>query len=237
MVFNLLLVIHITSGSVALLMAVIALVTAKGRRHHVLAGRIYASAMTVIFLTAVPLAVLGSNVFLLLIAVFSFYLVFAGWRFARNRRGSPQRLDWSAAATMGVTGLAMWGYGITLAGDSNEHWVTMLLLGAIAVALSLNDTRYYFRLTITSGQRPSGTKRISRHLTNMLAGTISTVTAVFVVNVDTDPAWLAWILPTVAITPLIIWWNVRIRRKTGRPLPRHTHGKSPTHASTLSERS
>ena len=159
MVFNLLLVIHITSGSVALLMAVIALVTAKGRRHHVLAGRIYASAMTVIFLTAVPLAIFGSNVFLLLIAVFSFYLVFAGWRFARNRRGIPRPVDWSAAATMGVTGLAMWGYGITLAGDSNEQWVTMLLLGGIAVALGLNDTRYYFRLT--RGQRLSGTKRIS----------------------------------------------------------------------------
>ena len=43
--------------------------------------------MTVIFMTALPLAILGSNVFLALIALFSFYLVFAGWRFARNRHG------------------------------------------------------------------------------------------------------------------------------------------------------
>ena len=41
-------------------------------------GRVYAIAMTVIVLTALPLAVLGASVFLLLIAVFSFYLVFAG---------------------------------------------------------------------------------------------------------------------------------------------------------------
>ena len=189
-------------------MAVVALVTAKGGRYHVLAGRVYATAMTVIVLTALPLAVLGASVLLLLIAVFSFYLVFAGWRFARNRRGRPQPVDWSAIAIMGATGLAMWGYGIVLAGGGNELWVTMLIFGGIAVALSLVDAGYHFRLT--REQRPSGSRRIQRHLTNMLAGTIATVTAVLVVNVDTNPTWLAWILPTVVITPLIVWWNARI---------------------------
>ena len=189
-------------------MAVVALVTAKGGRYHVLAGRVYATAMTVIFLTALPLAILGASVLLLLIAVFSFYLVFAGWRFASNRRGRPQLVDWSAIAIMGATGLAMWGYGIFLAGDGSEQWVTMLIFGGIAVALSLVDARYYFRLA--REQRPSNSRRIQRHLTNMLAGTIATVTAVLVVNVDTNPAWLAWILPTVVITPLIVWWNARI---------------------------
>ncbi len=71
-------------------MAMIALVTAKGGCHHVLAGRVYASAMTVIFLTALPLTILGSSVFLLLITVFSFYLVFADWRFVRKQMGGPE---------------------------------------------------------------------------------------------------------------------------------------------------
>ena len=89
-----LLVIHITAGSIALLTAFVALVTAKGGVIHVRAGRVYAIGMTVIFLTAVPLAALGANVFLLLIAFFSFYLVFAGWRFARNRsRRATRGLD------------------------------------------------------------------------------------------------------------------------------------------------
>ena len=88
---QILLVLHIAAGSIALLAAVLALVTAKGGTNHVRVGRVYALGMTVIFLTALPLAMLGANIFLLLIAVFSFYLVFAGWRFARNRRGRPQR--------------------------------------------------------------------------------------------------------------------------------------------------
>ena len=75
MVGAILLLVHIAAGSIALLTAVVAIVTAKGGRYHVLVGRIYAIAMTVIFITALPLTILGSSVFLLLIAVFSFYLV------------------------------------------------------------------------------------------------------------------------------------------------------------------
>ena len=55
-----LLAIHISAGSVALATAGVALVTAKGGRWHVLAGRVYAGAMTVVFLTAIPLAFFGA---------------------------------------------------------------------------------------------------------------------------------------------------------------------------------
>ena len=196
MVGAILLLVHIAAGSIALLTAVVAVITAKGRRYHVLAGRIYAIAMTVIFLTALPLAILGSSVFLLFIAVFSFYLVFAGWRFARNRRGLPQPFDWRATGIMGITGLTMWGYGVVLGNVGDGQWVTMLIFGAIAVALSLVDSAYYFGLS--RGKSRAGARRVQRHLTNMLAGTIATVTAVAVVNVDLDPVWLPWIYPPLS---------------------------------------
>ena len=51
-----LLFLHIAAGSIALLAALVALVAAKGRRYHILLGRVYAIAMTVIFLTSLPLA-------------------------------------------------------------------------------------------------------------------------------------------------------------------------------------
>ena len=211
MIAQVLLILHIAAGSIALLSAVLALVTAKGGANHVKTGQVYALGMTVIFLTAVPLAMLGTNIFLLLIAVFSFYLVFAGWRFARNRRGRPQPVDWAAVVILGLTGLGMWGYGAVLGMQEDAQWVTMVIFGAIAVALALADTHFHHRLA--QGQSRAGKQRIQRHLTNMLAGTIATVTAVMVVNVDLNPVWIPWILPTVVITPLIIWWN---RRVSGR---------------------
>jgi len=207
-----LLTVHIVAGSVALLTAAIALVTQKGGTRHVRAGRIYAAAMTLIFVTAVPLAILGSSVFLLLIAVFSFYLVFAGWRFARNYTGSPHIVDWAAIAAIVLAGLGMLGYSAILSRGGGSQWVTMALFGGIALALGVTDARFH------RAAAARGARRIARHLTNMMAGTIATVTAVLVVNVDTNPVWLGWILPTLLITPLIVWWNFRVARQ-GRNRP------------------
>lgn len=204
-----LLAIHVAAGSAALATAAVALSTAKGGVHHIRAGRVYAAAMAVVCATALPLAVLGSDVVLLLVAVFSFYLVFAGWRFARNASGRARFVDWAAAALMGLTGLGMWGYGAALCLRGDAQWVTMAVFGFIALALAAVDARYH------RSPRGSGRQRIARHLTNMLAGTIATVTAVVVVNVDTNPVWLAWILPTILITPLIVWWNRRVKRGAG----------------------
>ena len=91
----------------------------------------------------------------------------------------------------------------------------MLVFGAIAAALSSVDGRYYWGLS--RGNARTGAKRIQRHLTNMLAGTIATVTAVLVVNVQMDPVWLPWISPTLIITPLIVWWNLRVKSGSARP--------------------
>ena len=209
-----LLAVHIACGSVALLAAAVALATAKGRRNHILSGRVYALGMAGVFATAVPLALLGADIFLLFIAFFSFYMVFAGWRFARNRRGLAQPLDWTAVTIMALTGLGMWVYGgvIGMAGDS--QWVTLALFGFIALGLAGADALFHRR----TGPAPYH-RRISRHLTNMMAGTIATVTAVLVVNVATNPVWLAWVLPTLVMTPLIVWWNVRVAREAARRSP------------------
>ena len=208
MIALIILVIHIAAGSVALLTAFVALVTAKGGVIHIRAGRVYAICMTLIFLTAIPLAILGASIFLLLIAVFSFYLVFAGWRFARNRSRRPQPVDWIAAAIMGLTGVGMWGYAAVLALSGAGNWVTLVAFGFIAVALSVADG-LFFNQGRPGKRRPAPHLRIQRHLTNMMAGTISTITAVMVVNVSMNPVWVPWLLPTIVITPLIIWWNVR----------------------------
>ena len=210
MAYAVLLIAHIAAGSVALLAAAIALCTAKGGTNHVRAGRVYAIAMTAVFVTAVPLAMLGASIFLLLIAVFSFYLVFAGWRFARNYRGRPHPVDWAAVGIMGLTGLGMWGYALKLARGGDSQWITLVIFGFIALALSIADAVFYLRAPAARAQR------IARHLTNMMGGTIATVTAVLVVNVSASPEWITWILPTIVMTPLIVWWNIRIARDAKR---------------------
>ncbi len=214
MILSTLLTVHIVAGSVSLLMALAALIATKGKRIHIISGRIYASAMTLVFFTSLPLSIYEGNVFLLLIALFSFYLVFAGWRFARNRRGHPHWVDWTAMFLMGFTGLGMWIYSIIMLTRGEDQWVTMLVFGCISMGLTLADGRFYLRSA--KGRSPVQWQRIQRHLTGMMAGTIATVTAVMVVNVDLGPVWLPWLLSTIVISPLIVWWNVRIALKARR---------------------
>ena len=46
----------------------------------------------------------------------------------------------------------------------------------------------------------------------MMGGTIAVVTAVLVVNVNIEPQWIFWILPTLLITPIIAWWNWKVMK-------------------------
>ena len=105
---QILLPIHILAGIFALISAALAVSSEKGKRLHVLSGRTYFWGMATIFLTAIPMSIISSNIFLFLIAIFSFYLAFAGMRFARNRKGVATILDWIAICLMIFSGIGMW---------------------------------------------------------------------------------------------------------------------------------
>ena len=196
-----LLFIHILAGSISLVAAAFAVVSSKGKKAHILAGRTYFWGMAVIFLTAIPMSIASSNVFLFLIAIFSFYLAYAGMRFARNRTGTANFFDWVAIGLMVLSGMAMWVLAILYFLNSNSQHITLTVFGFIAISLGYSDFKTYrYKSAI-------GKQRIARHLTNMLAGTIAVITAVLVTNVNIEPVFILWILPTILITPLIFWWN------------------------------
>ena len=67
------------AGTIALLAAAFAICSEKGKKIHINAGRTYYWGMAGIFLTALPMSIITSNVFLFLIAFFSFYLAFLFW--------------------------------------------------------------------------------------------------------------------------------------------------------------
>lgn len=203
---ELILISHIGAGVAALIAALLALFTAKGARGHVLAGRLYFYAMVIIFVTALVMAVINGRVMLFFIALFSFYLAYAGWRFAKNRKGFATLSDWIAAGVILLVGVGMWGLGFWYFAMGDGQFVTMGVFGAIALGLGVQGLRTH-RQQIATGKR-----RIALHLSHMMAGTIAVITATLVVNVDQEPVWLWWILPTIIITPAIIWWARKVQR-------------------------
>ena len=199
-----LLVAHIFAGCISLIAAVFAVVSSKGKQAHILAGRTYFWGMAVIFLTAIPMSISSSNVFSFLIAIFSFYLAYAGMRFARNRTGTANLFDWVAVGLMVFSSLAMWFLALVYFMNNNSQYITLTVFGFIAISLGYMDFRSY------RNKSAIGKQRIARHLTNMLAGTIAVITAVLVTNLSIEPVFILWILPTIIISPLIFWWNRKI---------------------------
>lgn len=201
---EILLLIHIASGSIALFSSALAISTEKGKKFHVLSGKSYFWAMVLIFLTAIPMSIINSNVFLFLIAIFSFYLAFSGMRFARNRSGVPTRVDLIAVNFMFLSGAGMWILAIIFFINNDSQFITLIVFGFLALSLGYGDFRTF------KNETAKGKERIAKHLTNMMGGTIAVVTAVLVVNPPTDPEWVWWILPTFLITPLIFRWNKKV---------------------------
>src|SRR5262245_44924735 len=207
--YPLLLSCHIAGGTTALLSAAVALTTAKGDRAHVYSGRAFVIAMSVVFLTAVPMTLIRPNLLLLLVAVFSFYLALSGWLRARNRSGVPVPLEWMAAIAMVVAAVAMGIQGIELVRGGDHMGIVLLAFGGIGAALAASD------LWLLRAQAYRGTTRIAWHLARMLGATIAALTAFAVVNIRVEPAFAVWLTPTVILTPLIFYWTARVQRSPG----------------------
>src|ERR1700759_1047116 len=94
------LVVHIAAGFGSFVLAPVALATAKGGKQHKRWGMVYLWCMGVVAATALPMALYRPVLFLALVAVFSFYLAFSGYRVtrlkARARGGSAEPIDWIA---------------------------------------------------------------------------------------------------------------------------------------------
>jgi len=203
---QILLPIHILAGTIALLSAIMAILCEKGKKLHVLSGRTYYWCMVTIFLTAIPMSIITSNIFLLLIAFFSFYLAFAGIRFARNRKGIATTSDWIAVGLMILSGVGMWTLAATLFMNNNSMYIPLLVFGGFAIVLGYGDFKSHKNKTAI------GKERIGRHLQNMIGGTIAVITAVLVVNVTIEPVWVWWVLPTVLIVPVIFWYRIKLMK-------------------------
>ena len=134
-----LLPIHILSGALALVSAAVALYSAKVKRAHILSGRIYFWSMVAIFLTAIPMSIASSNIFLFLIAIFSFYLTISGMRFARNRNGVPTRSDWLAVFSMMLSGIGMWILAAFYLANENSQPILLIVFGFLAISIGYAD--------------------------------------------------------------------------------------------------
>ena len=186
---NFILYAHIAAGFTALAVGPFAMFSAKGGWLHRRAGIVYVWAMVAVVVSAVFLAVYRPNLFLLGIAVLSFYLTFVGYRALFHKRLHKgigvTWLDWTVS---GVT--LLFGLGLVIYGIIKGFSLLPIVFGVLTAVLVSREFRKY------AGHVEKG-EWFFTHIIGMLAAYIATFTAFAVTNVDFLPETLVWLAPTV----------------------------------------
>ena len=195
--------VHILAGFVALGAGLGAFLTEKGGLRHRRLGMGYVYSMAVVSGTALvllPLDPTFARQFLALVAIFSFYFAFSGYRvLSRKRPGDdPARVDWAAVTLLGASSVGLLAMGALRSLDGSGFAVVLLVFGAIGTIFAGNDGRD-LRSGLERGQWVAG------HVTRMGAGYIATVTAFSSVNFLFLPQVLRWLWPTLLGTPLLFY--------------------------------
>lgn len=208
LILRILMGLHIAAGFTALVVAPVAMVVQKGGNAHRLWGKLFFYAMAVVAVTAIVVGIARVNIFLALVAVFSFHMIASGYRalyLKRLHEGQRLgRLDYiiqgSAAVVNG--GLFIWGFIKMVMGHRDSGTIIFLAFGTIGLFMVfLNIQRFYKR---------SHDKRewLYAHMSGFLGGYIATVSAFSAVNLDMiKPVWLQWLWPTLLGAPLIALWT------------------------------
>ncbi|MDA2975266.1 MAG: hypothetical protein O2926_01275 [Actinomycetota bacterium] len=205
---DLILLIHVVFGVTALISAFIAAANKKGAKNHRKVGRVFFWSMLGVGVTAIPVTFINPNPFLFFIAIFSFYMAFIGYRLGKPRY-QPASLDQVAPVIMVITVLGMYWHGYQMITNSDGLGWALIAFGTIGLVNAIEDI-------VELGRNSSHSRKVIVHLSRMLGGTIATITAVLVQQisplVESDTAQLLiWLGPTVVITPLIVWWNIKVR--------------------------
>ncbi|WP_396613416.1 DUF2306 domain-containing protein (plasmid) [Haloferax sp. S1W] len=205
--------IHIIAGFVALFAGIGAIVTTKGGLRHRRAGRVYVGGMAVVALTSLLLFVFDptpSRTFLALVAVFSYYFVFSGYRVLSRKRPTdrPETADWVAVGLLTGAGVGLLAMGGLLFQSGDRFAAVMLVFGAVGTGFGLKDIRAFRR------SRADSREWFYEHIGRMGAGYIATVTAFSSVNFDFLPPVAAWLWPTVVGSPLIYLTIRKYKRRS-----------------------
>jgi len=214
---------HIAAGTVALFVAPGAMLTVKGGLAHRRWGKVYFWAMALVAASAVVLGLWRPNIFLTLLALFSFYMAFSGYRSLFRKRPAqgrgPRGIDWAAAFVTVAASVALVVLGLVRPGPVG---IVPVVFGALGIVLAGLDVLKFVR--------PPEDRHAwwFAHMTGMLGSYIATVSAFSVVNFTFLPTTVRWLWPTVIGTPLITLWVIyyktSFRRRAGLPVEVATSG-------------
>ncbi|RYD51021.1 MAG: hypothetical protein EOP52_11490 [Sphingobacteriales bacterium] len=202
LLFKILLGIHITGGAVSLIAGLVVVLLPKGTRLHRRWGRTFFWSLLVASVVALPICYLHPSVFLALISIFTLYMLLTGVRALQlGRQQKPLVMDWTLTIAIALFGIGFIGLGGRSVSNGDSFGTVLMVFGGIGLLFARQDwTRFKGRATIKNSF-------LTTHLQRLTGSYIASVTAFLVVNNKVLPGFVAWLLPTVLLTPLIFKWS------------------------------
>lgn len=210
-IFKILLAVHIVSGSIGFIVAPIALIVKKGSENHRRWGKVFFWCMTLVAFTALTMAPMHNNLFLTLVAVFSFYLAFSGYRAIYRKdfykTHTTAGIDWFFAIINSLFSLSLLIFGVMKLPDA--FGIISIVFGFIGCSLGLRDIISFIKPS------PDKQKWFFNHMVGMIASYIAAMSAFSAVNLNFEwlPTSIQWLWPTIIGTPLLNMWARSYRRK------------------------
>jgi len=209
-------IIHIIAGATALLFGALAIILKKNTPKHKPVGKVYFWSMTIIFITGVYLSVFKNNIFLFLIAFFTYYSVCIAYRALKlkylNITQKPTVLDWFIEIAAGISFIGMIAFAILAYYKSHNFGAIIpLVFGSFGLwGVSRNVKRLICKPKQTMGW-------LKVHIGNMLGSYIGAITA-FVVNQMEHiplPPIVMWLGPAVILVPIIV---IELKKVKSQPV-------------------
>lgn len=187
---NLNILVHVITGTAALLLGLIALLTKKGKTRHRKSGKIFLCLLCfVIFTGLIGVFIFGRNTFLLVITVLSAYQGFSGYRILQTKANKPQIID-IIAAIITVIIAAYFLYYFKSIGMIWSPIIIYSTVGVLFLLIIYDFARYLIPKTIYQNIW------LYEHIYKMI-GAFTALSAAFAGTVFADYQPYSQILPSV----------------------------------------
>lgn len=206
---NILIYAHAFFGGLGLITGIISVFIKKGSSIHKKAGKIFSYSMVTSSLISLFVAIMPDhkNLFLFLIGLFTIYMVLAGNRaltFQVKIKSKANLADYLISGTMLLLSAIMIVIGTYGIVQKNDNSVLYIFFGAFGILLTLNDFKTFRTFTKNKDAR------LKSHLGRMIGALIASITAFMIAGLNIDTL-IIWILPSIAGTAYILYWNKKFR--------------------------
>lgn len=202
-------VIHVISGSLALVLGIIAMATRKGGKAHQQSGRIFLFLVALVIITGlIGVFIFKVNTFLLVITLLSGYEAYSGYRILKLKSNTPKVLDIVVALLTLTSGI----YFLYYLKSIGMYWAPVIIYSTIGTLFAL-ITYDFLRYLIPKNRYKK--LWLYEHIYKMVAAFTALLSA-FVGTVFPQYHPYSQFLPSIFGTLLAIGFIVYFYRKNRR---------------------